>query len=84
MQKAGREGGDAGGASKFVIKAGTEEETLTPAAGKFELDSGDVFYLESAGGGGYGDPKARAPERLKYDIEQGYVTAGAAKERYGA
>ena len=32
----GTEGGDAGGASKFVIKAGTEEETLTPAAGKFD------------------------------------------------
>ncbi len=79
----GTEGGDAGGASKFVIKAGTPDETLTPAAGKFELDAGDEFYLESAGGGGYGDPKARAPERLQHDIDQGYVTAEAAKEKYG-
>ena len=79
----GTQGGDAGGASKFVIKAGTPDETLTPAAGKFELDAGDVFYLESAGGGGYGDPKARARERLQHDIDQGYVTAEAAKEKYG-
>ena len=80
----GTKGGDQGGASKFVIKAGTADETLTPAAGKFELDNGDVFYLESAGGGGYGDPRSRAPERIARDVAEGYVSPEAATEKYGA
>ena len=79
----GTNGGNPGGASKFVIKADTPEEILTPAAGKFELDSGDVFFLESAGGGGYGKPKSRAPERVAHDVAEGYVSLKAAEEQYG-
>jgi N-methylhydantoinase B len=79
----GANGGQPGGGSKFVIRAGTNEEELTPAAGKFELKAGHVFYLESAGGGGFGDPRARDRERLARDIEEGYVSNEAAREKYG-
>jgi N-methylhydantoinase B len=79
----GAKGGENGGASKFVIRAGTNEEQETPAAGKFELQAGHVFYLESAGGGGFGDPAARDRERLACDIDEGYVSETAAREKYG-
>jgi len=79
----GAKGGDKGGGSKFVIRAGTDEEELTPSAGKFELQAGHVFYLESAGGGGFGDPKSRDRDRLAQDIEEGYVTGQAAQDKYG-
>ena len=35
---------------------------------------GDVFYIESSGGGGYGDPKERAPEAHAADLANGVVT----------
>lgn len=79
----GARGGRDGGASKFVIRAGTNEEQETPAAGRFELQAGHVFYLESAGGGGFGDPAARDRDRLARDIEEGYVSEKAAREMYG-
>lgn len=78
----GAKGGQDGGASKFVIRAGTNAEEETPAAGRFELEAGQVFYLESAGGGGFGNPADRSPERLAQDIEEGYVTETAARAVY--
>ncbi len=80
----GIEAGRPGRASRFVVKAGTPEERETPASGRFELKAGDRFYLESAGGGGYGDPAGRDPVRVRRDIEEGYVTPQAAKRDYGA
>ena len=79
----GASGGMDGGVSKFVIRAGTIEEEETPAAGRFELSAGDKFYLQSAGGGGFGNPKARSAERLARDLEEGYVSKKAAKDIYG-
>jgi N-methylhydantoinase B len=39
---------------------------------------GDVFLVESGGGGGYGDPRQRAAEARAYDRENGFVTHGRA------
>jgi N-methylhydantoinase B/oxoprolinase/acetone carboxylase alpha subunit len=39
--------------------------------------------IVEAGGGGFGDPKARAPAAIAEDVAQGYVSAGAAHEIYG-
>ena len=75
--------GEPGGGSKFVIKVGTNEEESTPASGKFELKAGHAFYLQSAGGGGFGDPKARDRDRLAQDMDEGYVSAEAARDKYG-
>ena len=79
----GTGGGRDGRASKFVIRAGADDEEETPSAGKFELEAGQEFYLESAGGGGFGDPAGRDPARLARDVEEGYVTPRAAREIYG-
>jgi N-methylhydantoinase B len=35
---------------------------------------GDVFYIESSGGGGYGDPNERDPEAHAADLANGLVT----------
>ena len=39
--------------------------------------------IVEAGGGGYGDPKARAPAAVAEDVAQGYVSAGVARDIYG-
>jgi N-methylhydantoinase B len=80
----GVDGGRPGRASRFVIKVGTAEERETPASGRFDLKAGDRFFLESAGGGGYGDPARRGRKRIERDIDEGYVTPDAAKRDYGA
>jgi N-methylhydantoinase B len=40
---------------------------------------GDVFVIESSGGGGYGPPEARDPEARAYDRENGFVTSRGAR-----
>ena len=47
------------------------------------MKAGDRFLLQSAGGGGYGDPKARDPQALARDFEEGRVTGEAAAEITG-
>jgi N-methylhydantoinase B len=44
------------------------------------VSPGDVFYIESVGGGGYGDPNERAPEVHAPDLANGFVTE---KKRQG-
>ena len=46
--------------------------------GTWELRQGDEVVVGLGGGGGYGDPAARAPERLAEDVEDGLVTPGFA------
>ena len=45
--------------------------------------TGDVFTRPSAGGGGYGDPLDREPERVLGDVVEGYVTVARALKDYG-
>jgi N-methylhydantoinase B len=42
------------------------------------LRSGDVIVIDTCGGGGYGEPAARSPEREGHDRLEGYVPAPAA------
>jgi N-methylhydantoinase B len=53
------------------------------AKGRNELAPGQHMRIVEAGGGGYGDPKARAPAAVAEDIAQGYVSTGAARDIYG-
>ena len=46
--------------------------------------AGERFLLQSAGGGGYGDPRQRDRAALKRDIAEGYVSKEAAVKDYGA
>ncbi|WP_210490882.1 hydantoinase B/oxoprolinase family protein [Microvirga antarctica] len=46
------------------------------------LQSGDVLELRLPGGGGFGQPSARAGERLKADLESGYVSSEASRQLY--
>jgi N-methylhydantoinase B len=49
----------------------------------YPLKEGDVFRLDSPGGGGYGDPRQRPAERVLADVQEGYLTAEAAARDYG-
>jgi len=47
------------------------------------IQKGDVVIMESAGGGGYGDPLNRDPEDVRSDMLSGYITRHRAEAGYG-
>jgi N-methylhydantoinase B len=76
-------GGKAGAAPQLQV---------TRADGKVEepdykcllpLASGDQIRFRSAGGGGYGDPLARDPDRVAHDVRMGFVSRESAHADYG-
>jgi N-methylhydantoinase B len=79
----GLKGGQNGGGSKFVMNLGTEKEHLVPQSGRFDMKSGDRFLIQTAGGGGFGEPAARDPAKTAQDVAEGYVSAEAAHAIYG-
>lgn len=67
-------GGKPGANSRFLVERDGEEINL-PSKGNTELRRGDRLVIETAGGGGYGDPRDRDPKLVRDDLEQGLVTA---------
>jgi N-methylhydantoinase B len=49
----------------------------------FGLQTDDIFVALSAGGGGYGDPLEREPERVCRDVRKRYISLAQARDRYG-
>ena len=48
------------------------------------LKKGQRVRLETPGGGGYGPASERDPALVARDVAQGYLSAEAATEHYGA
>ena len=46
------------------------------------LNPGDKVHFQLSGGGGYGDPRRREPERVARDVAEGYVTVAGARKDY--
>jgi N-methylhydantoinase B len=46
------------------------------------LKAGDIIRFERSGGAGFGPPHERAPEAVREDVRNGYVSARAAAEIY--
>ena len=75
-----------GAANRFTVIRDGETVEPSPVPGKvgdFPLQIGDVVRMETSGGGGYGDPLARAPERVQADVALGYLDRDQAAQRYG-
>jgi N-methylhydantoinase B len=60
---------------------GTRE--LLPNNGNILLQPGERLHSESCGGGGYGDPSLRDPERVKHDLREGWISQEFAEQHYG-
>jgi N-methylhydantoinase B len=67
-------GGRDGTRARFVVRFGTPQEYETPASARVDMAAGERFLLQSAGGGGYGDPARRDPTAIARDVAEGYVT----------
>ena len=77
-------GGEAGTGSRNLVNPGPEERQLPVLLTEpVSLQKGDLFHHVMAGGGGYGDPLERDPERVLEDVTDGKVTVRHAREAYG-
>ena len=80
----GLAGGNVGRTGDIRINPETPAEKQLPTRyADYPLAAGDVFRLESPGGGGWGNPLERDPAQVLDDLAQGYVSADAARDRYG-
>lgn len=69
----GLAGGKDGAKSRFLLSPGTAAEKQLPASFREIFEAGTRFSLQTAGGGGYGDPAKRARSAHDSDIAEGYV-----------
>ncbi|HTK92640.1 MAG TPA: hydantoinase B/oxoprolinase family protein [Verrucomicrobiae bacterium] len=77
-------GGQAGRTGRIILNPDTPDARELPALGDgITLKRGDLLRLETCGGGGWGDPLTREPERVRQDVARGLVTSRGALEDYG-
>ncbi len=58
-------------------------EKLPGLSDDIHLRDGDVIEIITTGGGGWGDPLDRDPERVRIDVVRGVVTRESAHDDYG-
>src|SRR3954464_9149338 len=77
-------GGNVGRTGDIWINPETGEAKRLPTRyADYPLKAGDMFRLDTPGGGGHGDPLAREPERVLADVREGAVSREAAERDYG-
>jgi N-methylhydantoinase B len=78
---AGAFGGLDGRVAEYVLVRGGEERRLG-AKTTLELEAGDTVSYRTCGGGGYGPPSERDPERVLRDVLEGKVSSERARDVY--
>ena len=77
-------GGDDGKPGRFTMQpAGADKADVIGKERSRSLKAGDLFTVETGGGGGYGNPRERAVELIQRDVDRGYVSREAAIRDYG-
>lgn len=81
----GLHGGHEGGINRLWVRPGTDkEQVLTERVSFFgPFQSDDVISCRTAGGGGYGDPLERDPERVRWEVLNEILTPEQAEDFYG-
>jgi N-methylhydantoinase B len=77
------DGGQEGSPNYALVmrKDGTSERYAFGSG--IRVDEDDVIRIITGAGGGSGDPKKRAPEKVRADVKNGFITPERAAEIYG-
>ncbi len=76
-------GGKPGAPMRAILNLGRADEKILTKFDQLPVNAGDTLTFMMAGGGGYGDPFERDPERVQSDVEVGFVSREAARRDYG-
>lgn len=79
-------GGKSGAGNRFtVISDGqvVEPSAIPGKVGGYALKRGDIVHVETAGGGGFGDPLKRDLRRVQHDHKLGLISKTQARGRFG-
>jgi N-methylhydantoinase B len=76
-----RGGGNGFRARQSMIRRNGEGADI-PTCGVITLADGEKVVTETAGGGGYGSPSDREPDRVAADVREGWISAGRARAVY--
>ncbi len=80
----GLAGGHSGLGNQVTLRLGGKEIADLPNAKVLmtRLNAGDTITIRAGGGGGFGPPEERDPNKVVHDVRQGYVSAKIAREIY--
>ncbi len=76
-------GGKPGNTSNYLLKLPSENEFQEKDQTRYPTPADAEVIVRSNGGGGWGNPLDRDPERVRSDVIEGYVTFLHARSDYG-
>ncbi|MCH9673037.1 MAG: hydantoinase B/oxoprolinase family protein [Gammaproteobacteria bacterium] len=77
-------GGDAGGVNRVTVTRGDEiyHPPHLSKAQDIVMHAGDTVEVRTPGGGGFGPPTARDPQRVAHDVKRGYYSRNEAERLF--
>jgi N-methylhydantoinase B len=78
----GHSGGGSPRPSRVIFNPDRPDREELSAIETRHLRAGDVIRFERSGGAGFGPPAERAPEAVREDVRNGYVSPQAAADIY--
>jgi N-methylhydantoinase B len=79
----GAAGGSAGCRAEAWKRLRSGEIVPAPSRGLVLIEPGEAIISKCCGGGGYGSPLERDPQRVRHDVLEGRVSLGRARDVYG-
>jgi N-methylhydantoinase B len=76
-------GGKEGSRGALILNPETPGEARQKSKGVSRIQAGDLLSIRLPGSGGYGDPRARDPEMVRWDVLNGKVSGESARRDYG-
>ena len=77
-------GGKNGASSRYVLNWGTEhEEEVLESAANYPSPPGSIIATFKGGGGGWGEPFKRDPQKVLDDVLDEHVSIERAEQDYG-
>jgi len=76
-------GGKDGAPADYLVKFPDEQDFRSVDVVRYRVPEGSRVIIRTAGGGGWGDPLERDPEKVRWDVIEGYVSREAAEREYG-
>jgi N-methylhydantoinase B len=74
--------GKEGTRGELILNPGTPNEQKQKSKGVTQLKGGDLLSIRLPGSGGYGDPRERDPNKVRWDVLNGKVSLKSAREDY--